>query len=188
MDNVKNTPISKQLPIDLARDSLIFGGKAGFILSVLYAIGGLLLIEVLGQGMGLLSAPVAPDDWGDSIGIILIVLTMILLFVILPATFIGAMTGMFLGYLAKRFVKVMPKHLYLAIAVCFCLVVVIGIHLLVGIPIELSFQTSSSPYSSGAYETYPFSIGIPSMIYMLMGIWVGWRLYSKADSQINEEL
>ena len=187
MDNVKDTSIAKQLPIDLAWEGLILGGKTGFILSVLYAIVGMLVIEALGMGMGL-SSSVAPDEWGRFIGAILMVLLLILLFVILPATFIGAMTGIFLGYLAKRFVKMMPIHLYLAIAVCFCLVVVIGFHILVGIPIELSFQSSSSPYSSGVYETYPFSIGIPSTIYVLTGIWVGWRLYSKADSQINGEL
>jgi hypothetical protein len=188
MDNVKDTSISKQLPIDLAWNGLILGGKTGFILSVLYAVVGILVIEALGKGMGLLSSPVAPDEWGEFIGRQLMLVMLILLFYILPAMFIGAMTGMFLGYLAKRFVKMMPIQLYLAIAVGFCLVIAIGVHILVGIPIELSFQSSSSPYSSNVYETYLFSIGIPSMIYVLTGIWVGWRLHSDADSQINEEL
>ena len=40
----------------------------------------------------------------------------------------------------------------------------------------------------GVYETYPFVIGIPSVIYVFTGILVGWNLYHKVSNQLDGQL
>jgi hypothetical protein len=150
---------------------------------------GLVVAEFLGQGIGFSSLPSEAENWEQFVIIIVTIITMILFVAIIPATIIGAMTGMYFGQLAKLIGEIMPRHLFLALCVSSCLVVIILFHIWLKIPITLSFQSpdSISFPSIGVYGTYPFFIGIPSVIYALTGIWFGWKFHSKVGIQRIEQ-
>ena len=190
MAHIQNPP--KQ-SLDLAWEGLRLGGKAGFRISIWYAIAGILIIEFLGQGVGLLSFP-SEQEGGLRLFVFVIIVTIIMIFffAITLAVIIGALTGMYIGQLAKLTGARLPRHLFLMLCVSFCLVVILLFHIFFKIPIILSFQNSTPPTSSGSslgvYETYPFAIRIPSVIYVVMGIWEGGKLYSKVSTHENEQV
>ena len=192
MANIQNPPKTKEPSLDLAWEGLRLGGKAGFIIAIWYAIAGILIIEFLGQGVGLLSFP-SEQEGGLRLFVFVTIVTIIMIFffAITPAVIIGALTGMYIGQLAKLTGARLPRYLFLMLCISLCLVVIILIHVFFKIPIVLSFQNSTPPTSSGSlgvYETYPFAIGIPSLIYLVMGIWGGGKLYSKVSTHENEQV
>ena len=179
MTDTQNLSVTKT---PTARAGMNLGWKAGLILSLLYVIIGIFIIESLGYGVGFSSLKFYDSfPWGDFFAMIFAVIIMILLLAIAPATIIGALTGTYLGILAETTRGRISKYLFVLLCIASCLVVVILIHLLFQIHTTLSFQTSNSDYlSMGIYESYPMYMGIPSVIYILTGGWIGWKLYSKA--------
>lgn len=172
----------KTTAIDFAQVGTHLGWKAGLILSSMYAILGILVIELLGYGVGFFSVEFYNGfPWVEFVGLIFATIITIAILAIAPATIFGALTGRCLGVLAKTTSEHLSKYLFVLLCVVSCLMVVILIHIMFQVSITLSFQGPPSEYSLGVYESYPFSIGIPSMIYVLTGGWIGWKIYSKAS-------
>jgi hypothetical protein len=187
MSDAPNALVAEELTTHLVWEGLFSGGKTGLIASTLYAAIGMIIAEFLGQGMDLSWLPSQAENWGQFVLMMVTIVTMILFVAIIPATIIGALTGLYIGQLTKLFGEIIPRHLFLALCVSFCLVVVISFHTLLRIPVTLSFQSSDSALDIGVYGTYPFSIGIPSVIYVLLGIWVGWTFHSKVGIQSTDQ-
>jgi MFS family permease len=168
--------------VNSARVGMNLGQKTGLILSLLYAAIGFVIIELLGIGAGF-SSPYfytsfpASFPWGG----FTIVIIIIMLIAVLPATIIGGLTGACLGVLTEKTKGHISKYPFVLLCITSCLVAIILIHLLFQIPVSLSFEISNTDFLSfGIYESYPFCLGIPSVIYILTGGWIGWKLYSKA--------
>jgi hypothetical protein len=172
----------KTTAIDFAQVGTNLGWKAGLILSSMYAILGILVMELLGYGVGFFSFEFY--DGFPSVKFVAAIFATIITIAILaiaPATVIRALTGRCLSVPAKTTSEHLSKYLFILLCVVSCLIVVILIHIMFQVPITLSFQGSLSEYSLGVYESYSFSIGIPSVIYILTGGWIGWKIYSKAS-------
>jgi hypothetical protein len=178
MTNAQNTPTAKEATIELVGEGLLLGGKTGLIVSLLYSV--VVVIELVGPGLGFSYLPSEFGFWGKVV-VTILGLIVIVSFTTVPATIIGAVTGMYFGQLTKFLGERsrMTRYLFLVVCVSSCLVVVMLFHILFRGPIANSFQSQSSIFSEGVYGTYPVLIGIPSVIYVLVGSWVGWRLYSR---------
>ena len=188
MAKAQNTPITKTSTEQLAWEGLGLGAATSLRVSLLYLTAGLLVMEFLGRGLGSLPPPVDYGFWYDAVLTILAVM-FIYLFTIPPTTILGAMTGLYFGKLAK-FVGErmrMSRYLFLMLSVSSCLLGVLLFHLLFRGPIASVFQSTNEMFSIGIYGTYPFMVGIPSLIYILMGSWIGWKLYSKVGIQRDGE-
>ena len=173
----QNASMSNETIVNLAKEGAKLGSRVSFVVSILYAVVGFYAVELFGEGVGLLSLSSELIIWGvlSIFGIIIA----IFLFAIVPATIIGILTGTCLGIFTKFAQrKQISKYFFVLLCVFFCMVAVIGIHLLFQIPITLSFDPPSHEFSLGTYETYPFLIGIPSIIYIFTGGWIGQQLYS----------
>jgi hypothetical protein len=182
MTDMQKTSITKTPTVNSARVGMNFGRKTGLILSSLYAVIGFFVIELLGYGAGL-SSPYFYTSFPSSfpwVGFIIVII-IILLIAIAPATIIGALTGACLGVLAEKTRGRISKYPFVLLCFTSCLVAIIFIHLLFQIPLTLSFEISNTEFLSfGIYESYLFRLGIPSVIYILTGGWIGWKLYPKA--------
>ena len=192
MTDLQNAVTSKTPTTNFVREGMKLGWKAGLKLSALYTVLGFFIIELRGQGIGFFDPlEIRTFDWDKFVLVVPIILGMVIVILILaigPATILGALTGMYLGKLVEIAKERISKYFLVSLCILFCLVIAILIHLFFQIPIVLSFQSPSSDYHSlGVYETYPFSIGIPSIIYILTGGWIGWQLYSKAPIQIDKQ-
>ncbi len=161
--------------INFAREGLKLGKKIGFISSIAYAVVGLFAVELFGEGIGFSSLTFESIIFW--VAFIFVTITSILLLAITPATIIGALTGMCLGMLAKLAQrKHISKYFFVLLCALFCIVAVILIHLLFQIPITLSFEPPSYEFTLGTYDSYPFIIGIPSIIYVFIVGWCGQLL------------
>ena len=147
-----------------------FGFKAGLGLSIIYAVLGILVVEILGIGLDLgLLGPIVASP-------------IIFILGIAPATVFGILTGIILGLFAANLKRYFSRLSFAVFSIAICVLLVGLFHLVFGVQIVLSFQTvpvSPSYLSAGIYETYPFYIGIPTIIYILTGGWAGWELYPK---------
>jgi hypothetical protein len=178
----QNIPITKTPTVSSLRAGMNLGRKTGLIVSSLYATIGFFVIELLGIGAGF-SSPYFYTSFPTSFpwGGFIITIIIIMLIAVVPATIIGGLTGACLGVLTEKTRGYISKYHFVLLCVTSCLVVIILIHLLFQIPISLSFEISNTEFPSlGIYESYPFCLGIPSVIYIITGGWTGWKLYSKA--------
>jgi hypothetical protein len=179
----------KDLPIDFVHKGMELGSRAGFRLSTVYAISGIFLVflvEVLKYGVG-------DFDWYKLIQgapIIFIAAFLILLVAVGPATILGILTGMLLGNFVEIFIGRISKYFLIFSCALLCMLIAILIHLFFDIPIVFSFQqppTQSPYFSMGVFETYPFYMGIPTILYILAGGWTGWQLYLKSRIHMDEQ-
>ena len=192
MTNLQNISTQKTLTANLAREGMKLGFKASLALSTFYAILGFFTVELLGRGVGFLSLFEKPDEWHINfylivviIGVLLMIIT-ILFLAIAPAIILGTITGMFIGKIAEIIKERIPKYFFVSLSIFSCLVIAILLHLFFHIPVVLSFQP---PLVSefDIYDTYPFYTGIPTVIYVLTGGWVGSQLYSKTVIKIVKQ-
>jgi hypothetical protein len=167
------------------REGITLGWKAGLKCSTFYAVSAFLIIESIDQGIGFLRLASNLDKLVVTIFELAVISIATTLVAITPATILGALTGMCLGKFAEIANERISKYLFTLLCVLFCLTAAILIHLFFQIPITLSYHLPFDNLFIGIYETYPVSIGIPSVIYILTGGWVGWKLYSKASAQVD---
>ena len=185
-------------PINFVQEGMAFGIKAGFRLSMLYAIFGTLLVflvEVFEGGVGFLNwQTLGAFDWSRLIRatpLFLLAAFLILFAVIAPATIIGILTGMLLGKFVEMLVGRLSKYLLVLSCVVLCIILAVLIHLFFDVQIVFSFQppqaNQSQYFSMGIFETYPFYMGIPTIVYVLAGGWTGWKLYLKSLAYTDEK-
>jgi hypothetical protein len=93
---------------------------------------------------------------------------------------------MYIGKLVEITKERVSKYIFVSICVLSCLVIAILFHLVFHIPVILSFQYPAAA-DFGVYETYPFSIGIPTIIYVLTGGLVSSKLYSMATIKTDKK-
>jgi hypothetical protein len=184
MKNAQNSPMPKEPAVELIGEGLLLGGKTGLRVSMLYITVGLIVMEFLGRG--LISSPVSPS-WGFWGKVILTILAggVVFIFSIVPGTIIGALTGMYFGLLTKLLGERqrISKYLFLAMCGSSCFIAVILFHILFRGPIADSLAHKPDLFTIGNYGTYPFIIGIPSVLYILIGTWLAWKLHSKVGIQ-----
>jgi len=163
--------------------SITLGLKLSLILSITYAFLGVFIVEnfirsgtdILGKFLKFLFI------WALGSPLIFLV-------AILPAVIYGVLTSLFLALLIVKF-----KHLFYSITsillgVALCATITALTHFIFSIPVVLSFNSMSADYDSfSVYVTYPFFIGIPSIIYTLVGGWASWRIYQKLKVEQIEQ-
>jgi len=182
MANAQNTSTAKEPIVELVGEGMLLGGKTGLIVSLLYSV--VIVIESVGPGLGFSYLPSEFGFWGKVV-VTILGLIAIVFFTTVPATIVGGITGMYLGQLAKFLGERsgMSRYLFLAVCVFSCLVGVILFHILFRGPIANSFLGPPFTFSIEGYGRYPILIGIPSVIYIVVGSWVGWKIYSKVGLQ-----
>ena len=188
---------------------LAIGAKVGFVFSATYGIVGFIIIEALGNGTYFfqLSLDVLQSvfttlttnsfSWGNIaasfmlIGLVFIGLLMVVFYItilaIVPSTFLGGITGFWLGVFTKTASQRFSKNIFVSLCALSCLCVVLLIHGLFKIPLTFSFQGLSSDEFIGGFTSYPFLIGVPSLIYIFTGGWIGLRLYLQTTVKIDEQ-
>ncbi len=191
----QSTAKTEPLTLTSPRQSLIWtgaksGARVALVLSVAYAI---------------CSVPVGLALRG---GLVWLSYTLVYLFVgapliailgILPALVLGTLTGAVLAEFASGMVGKIPRAIFVLPSICTCIAVVAAIHDLWGIQIAASLNQAAAIAGQPAaqliidnddllspFNSYPLYIGIPSLIYILAGGVVGWRLMTRAaKSQAN---
>jgi len=197
MTNKQDVSKPKKPPINFVHEGMELGSKAGFRLSLLYAISGIFLtflVEEFVNGVGFLDwQGIGTFDWYKFISVasMFFLVAFVILFVAIgPATILGILTGMLLGKFVEIFIERISKYFLVFSCVLLCIMIAILIHLFFDIHMVFSFQqpstTQSHYFSMGIYETYPFYMGIPTILYVLAGGWTGWQLYLKSLSQMDE--
>jgi hypothetical protein len=159
-------------------DSLIvigfnYGAKAGFWLSIIYALTGMIVVTLAAGGFRAFPALVV---------LLAVGFVVIFFMAIAPAALYGLFTGIILGALIEKFKKRIPKYIYSVLSMMICLSIAVITHLLFGIRPALSFNSMASSGESfglAPFDSYLFSIGFPTIIYIITGGWTGWKLYSK---------
>ncbi|MGB8646789.1 MAG: hypothetical protein WCF84_16230 [Anaerolineae bacterium] len=118
----------------------------------------------------------------------------IFIFAIGPAMLYGTITGAILEGLANRLQNKFSVHAFIMISILLCLVIAILSHYLFAIQPDFTGKNMIEPDDSDSrygrlletqfFETYPFYIGVPTLIYVIMGGWAGGRLYRKAREAV----
>ncbi len=102
---------------------------------------------------------------------------------IVPSVICGTLTGFLLSELASLIRKRISITIFVVSGIALCTMIVVFFHVAFHVHVALSFvNTSSSESSFGIYESYPFSLGIPSIIYLLTGGWASWYIYKRLES------
>lgn len=195
MTNQQDISKPENSQINFVHEGMELGCKAGFRLSTLYAISAILFIGIFGGGGELLNWLTSVSfSWHRFIHTIplLIGVAFIIFFVAIgPATVLGTLTGMMLGKFANIFIGRMSKYFLAFSCALLSTMIAILIHLFFDIQIGFSFQQSpiaeSNYLSMGIFETYPFYMGIPTILYIFAGGWTGWQLYLKSLVQMGKE-
>ena len=156
--------------------SIILGLKLSIILSITYAFFGVFIVENFTKN--------GTDILGNFLNFLFmwaLGTPYIFLAAILPALIYGVFTSLFLALLIIKFKHLFSSITSILLGIAFCAVITALTHFIFNIQVVLSFASTSTDYMSfGVYETYPFFIGIPSIIYTLAGGWASWRIYKKS--------
>jgi len=159
-------------PGNLLWEGMQLGYQAALILSIGYACLGMLIAEIAGVGLGfplwiyIIASPfifVAAGMLGIALAILL-----------------AEFTGLILGILARLLNKRISRFAFVAVCLGVCISLAITLYVIIRTHMAFSIKDfSSGDRFIGIYATYPFWLGIPSVIYILAGGWVSWKLYDK---------
>ncbi|HEX2697461.1 MAG TPA: hypothetical protein VHM28_07095 [Anaerolineales bacterium] len=168
MSSDKNT-LALTSPADFDYKSRMLSIKLSILLSALYAVVGVFLFCII-NGEAILF-PIA-----------LIVGAPFITFVaIFPSIIVGFLTGRIISRLAESDAsRRLSSTVFALISMLICGLIAFLIHVMFEIKIDFSFEAPVSYLSFGFLQTYPFSFGIPSIIYILAGGWFGSRIYPRA--------
>ena len=154
----------------LAKVGFILGLKTGLGLSVIYLLMFVLLV--------LVSTVPRLDGLGDIItgGAVLLFFVFLIggLIGILPATFLGGITGWVLGWVLERRGESLTRGQFALMSMGICFVIV----LFVNVVLVLAGWTQSEG-AEDFFSGYLLLLGVPSLIYVAVGGWVGRRLYTR---------
>ena len=162
---------SPELPEILGTE---IGFKLSLALSITYAFFSVLIIETFtsyNSGMGNFWVV---WFWGSPV---------IFFMAILPAILYGCVTGFLLGIAIKYLGNWLSSTSMILLGILLCIILVVISHLIFHVQITFSFFNSSSRHSyDSIYQTYLFSIGLPSVLYSLSGGWASWFIYKNFKS------
>jgi hypothetical protein len=155
-----------------ARFGVQLGWKLSFFLSVVYAFLGVFVIETFIE---------------PSLGNFLIVWAMgspiIFAVAILPAVIIGVVTGAGLSLLVSHLRERISTTTSFMLGFTFCIGMMVLVHLIFNVEVRFSFvDFSANIVPFGIYGTYPFFIGLPSIIYVLSGGWASYNLFKRFEA------
>lgn len=111
---------------------------------------------------------------------------------IYPVVVLGSLTGGIIGEFWACIGHRLGSRIFPLIALAFCLSVVVGFHLIFRIHVDFSIPTlqldSNGFYmdSLGLLVSYPFLLGIPSILYILIGGLGSYFFWSFGKIKINE--
>jgi hypothetical protein len=177
-----NILFQSTLPDTPERFGAKFGLKLGLLLSTTYAILGIFIVEAFVHTSSVEPSPApAPKNFLMYLTILILgLLLLIYLLAILPAVIYGTITGYVLGILISNFKHRFSSFMFLLLGVTLCVVTTTLSYTILNIKVTLSFETPPALYMSGGiYESYPFYIGIPSLIYILSGGFASWHIFKK---------
>ncbi len=178
-------------PQSLVSPGAKLGLRAGLRLSIAYAIVGVFVEEIARQLPGINPLSLI-GAIGGSFVLVLVSSPIIFLFAIVPAILYGLFTGALLGKMAELMKNALARPVFAGFSLLICSVIVLASHEFFQLNVSFSFVQSisltpgHSVISLGGdvislvpapFDSYPFYIGIPSLIYILTGGWAGWRLY-----------
>lgn len=167
-ENSYNHP-QKESVLSIGAD---LGGKLGFLLSIFYSLAGL-LFELLIKNVT-----------GDSITSLFLMNILIVFFLVsLPSTILGIITGLVIGLLSKLLSNRLSIKNFIILSSIVCTAIIIALHWLI---FDFStfwrtaiMQESYFEFGMRIIDKYYYLFGLPSLIYIVSGGWVGKRLYSK---------
>jgi hypothetical protein len=154
----------------LPRAGFILGLKAGLRLSALYVLAFVLLV--------LVSTMSRLDGLGDIItgGAVLFFFAFLIggLIGILPATFLGGITGWMLGWVLERRGESLTRGQFalMSMGICFVIAVFVNVVLIMA-------GWTQAEGAADFFSGYLLFLGVPSLIYVAVGGWVGTRLYMR---------
>jgi hypothetical protein len=153
------------------------GLKVGFFLSSVYASVSMLVYYVMlfVNNLGFFQ-----NNLNLFLSTLMLSIIVVFISALLPSAFIGAMTGLCIGTIAKSgFGRKANKNIFILTCMTSCGLIAVFIHVIFKIKIILSFEPiNNSYYSLGVLESYLFLFGIPTIIYILAGGWFGWKIHS----------
>jgi hypothetical protein len=154
----------------LAKAGFILGLKAGLGLSVIYLLAFVLLVFA--------STVPRLDGLGDLItgGAMLLFFTFLVggVIGILPATFLGGITGWLLGWALERRGESLTRGQFALMSMGICFVIA----LFVNVVLVMAGWTQAEG-AADFFSGYLLLLGVPSLIYVAVGAWVGMRLYRR---------
>ena len=115
-------------------------------------------------------------------------------FAIIPAVSLGIVTGGLVGELWKHIGRRTGSLSFALLILVLCSSIVVGLHVAFSVRVELSIPPLL-PLDSGwlldglgALVSYPFLLGVPSILYVLAGALGGykfWRIYQHSKFMLN---
>lgn len=154
----------------LPKAGFILGLKAGLRLSALYVLAFVVLV--------LVSTMSRLDGLGDIItgGAVLLFFAFLIggLIGILPATFLGGITGWVLGWVLERRGESLTRGQFALLSMGICFVIA----LFVNVVLVMAGWTQAED-AADFFSGYLLFLGVPSLIYVAVGSWVGMRLYMR---------
>jgi hypothetical protein len=154
----------------LPKAGFILGLKTGLRVSALYLLMFVLLV--------LVSTMSRLDGLGDIItgGAVLLFVAFLFggLIGILPATFLGGITGWVLGWVLEKRGESLTRGQFALMSMGICFVIA----LFVNVVLVMAGWTQSEG-AEDFFSGYLLLLGVPSLIYVAVGGWVGTRLYMR---------
>lgn len=157
------------------------GVKLSLVLTSAYLASGLLILVGwqlwLTQALGITQLPILRFTG---------LLPFFFLLALVPALVLGALTGGLIGELWLRLGHRLGVRLFTLLGLVLCSVIILGLHSVYRIQVDTfipAVQLTDSPWFSdaaGFLLSYPFLLGIPSVLYILAGTWGSycfWRLH-----------
>jgi hypothetical protein len=173
----------------LTPDGLKLGFKLGLFLPVAYLVIAILVIELL--QLNFHTTTIAhlrefrPEPRMFFVLFVHILPGLLFQYAIVPSVFYGVFTGALLGIIIGSLKKRFSRYAILILSVTVCIIIAFSSYIFFGIHPVLSFENESF-YSFGIYETFPITIGFPTVIYIFASGWLGWQLYSKMLKQTEK--
>ncbi len=154
----------------MPKAGFILGLKTGLRVSALYLLMFVLLV--------LVSTMSRLDGLGDIItgGAVLLFVAFLFggLIGILPATFLGGITGWVLGWVLEKRGESLTRGQFALMSMGICFVIA----LFVNVVLVMAGWTQSEG-AEDFFSGYLLLLGVPSLIYVAVGGWVGTRLYMR---------
>jgi len=163
------------------RDSALIGIKTGVVFSTLYILYNLFTR----LGVMSISSAQSPDILSRMGWLTLIILGVGGLIGLAPSFVIGAVTAMLIGlalWIGKRGLSIFIA-IMIGLVICLSLAGIVEYGLWSQIANK---ATNPQASESGWFEViYPSWRGIPLVIYIASGGWMGWRLFKRLSGRLN---
>jgi hypothetical protein len=170
-------------------EGLKLGFKAGLLLPIIYLVIAILIIELFQLNFHTTTLAhlrsFRPEPEILLVQFVYILPGLLFQYALGPAVSYGVLTGTLIGVMVGCIKMRVSRYTVVILSVFVCVLISFLSYRFFGIHPVLSFENESF-YSLGIYETFPFTTGFPTIIYIFAGGWGGWQLYSKMLEQIEE--